>query len=152
MLGNADADDATQEAFLSAFRAIRLYRGGSFIAWLLRITNNKCLDWLRARGRRPSVSLDADDGDRTPLQLREPGESPEQHMLRAELAESLELALQEIAADQRLVVILSDMEGYSYEEIVAATGWPLGTVKSRLSRARARLRTVIRSWSTDLHV
>ncbi len=134
-----------QEAFLSAFRAVRLYRGGSFIAWLLRITNNKCLDWLRARGRRPSVSLDADDGERTPLQLREPVESPEQRVLRAELAESLELVLQEIAADQRLVVILSDIQGQSHEEIVATTGWPAGTVKSRLSRGRARLRDALRS-------
>ena len=118
---------------------------------LLRITSNTCLDALRARGRRPSVSLDADGDDRAPFQLRDPGEGPEQRVLRGELAESLQLLLQELTADQRLVVILSDMEGYSHEEIVAATGWPAGTVKSRLSRARARLRDVIRSRSLDLH-
>ena len=153
MLGDADADDATQEVFLAAFRSIRLYQGGSFIGWLLRITSNKCLDYLRARSRRPSVSLDAavDDADGPPFQLRDPGESQDQRVLRAELAHSLMLALQELPPSQRLAVVLSDIQGYSYEDIIAATGWPAGTVKSRLSRARARLREIIRTRSLDLH-
>ena len=152
MLGDADADDATQEVFLSAFRSIQRYRGGSFVAWLLRIAKNECYDQLRAR--KPYRSLDADAGgmDVLPLQLPDPGEAPDDRLLRAELAQELQRRLLELEADQRLVVILSDVEGYSYDEIVAATGWPVGTVKSRLSRARARLREVIRSRSADLHM
>lgn len=146
MLGDMDAEDATQEAFLAAFRGIQRYRGGSFSAWLLRIAGNKCLDYLRARSRRPAVSLDTDAGDAddaAPLQIRDQGESPEQRVLRAELARRLDLKLQELPAEQRLVVILSDIQGYSHGEIIAATGWLPGTVKSRLSRARGRLRAVL---------
>ena len=143
MLGNADAEDATQEAFLAAFQSIQRYRSGSFIAWLLRIATNKCLDRLRARRRRPAVSLDTDADDAAPIQVSDEGESPEQRVLRAELARRIERKLQELPADQRLVIILSDIQGYSYEEIVAATGWLPGTMKSRLSRARARLRDAL---------
>jgi RNA polymerase sigma-70 factor, ECF subfamily len=152
MLGAADADDATQEVFISAFWSIRRYRGDTFLSWLLRIASNKCLDYLRARKRRRFVSLDADDADTTPVQVVDPGERPEQRVLRSELARDLESALQALPADQRLVVILSDIQGYSYDEIVAATGVPVGTVKSRLSRARARLREIINARNPDLHV
>ncbi len=145
MLGETDAEDAAQEVFLSAYRSIRRYRGDSFLSWLLRIASNKCLDYLRARSRRQLVSLDHDDADTAPLQLFDPAEGPEQQVLRSDLARSLALALQALPADYRLVVILCDIQGCSYEEIVAATGWPAGTVKSRLSRARARLREIIHS-------
>lgn len=146
MLGDADADDATQEVFLAAFRGIKTFRSGSFNAWLLRIARNKCLDFLRARRRRPVVSLDTDAGgadDAAPFQVADGGETPEQRVLRVELARRLERKLQELPTDQRLAIILSDIQGYSYEEIVAATGWLPGTMKSRLSRARARLRVAL---------
>lgn len=148
MLGHGDADDVTQEVFLSAFRSIRRYRGGSFISWLLRIATNKCLDALRARSRRPFISLDtaAEGTDNAPpRQLHDPSESPEQHLLRMDLARDLEHALLQLPPEQRLLVVLSDIQGYSYEEIAASTGWPAGTVKSRLSRGRARLRDILRS-------
>ena len=146
MVGDADAADVTQEVFLTAYQNIRQYRGGSLIAWLLRIANNKCLDQLRIRRRRPYVSLDADRGaDSAPIEVQDPGESPDHRVLRAELARSLEHKLQELPADQRLAVILSDIHGYNHEEIAAATGWPRGTIKSRLSRGRARLRDALRS-------
>jgi RNA polymerase sigma factor (sigma-70 family) len=147
MLGATDADDATQEVFLSAFRGIRRYHGGSFLSWLLRIATNKCYDQLRARKRKPHHSLDTDAGaaDVAPLQLQDPGEAPDDRLVRAELAQEIQRRLQELETDQRLVVILSDIQGYRYEEIVAATGWPIGTVKSRLSRGRARLRAILQS-------
>ncbi|HZG69864.1 MAG TPA: sigma-70 family RNA polymerase sigma factor [Herpetosiphonaceae bacterium] len=149
MLGPTDADDATQEVFLAAFHSIRHYRGGSFLAWLLRIAKNQCIDQLRRRKRTWHRSLDADAAaiDPVPLQVPDPGEAPEDRVLRAELAQELQQRLAELEAEQRLVVILSDIEGYRYDEIVAATGWPLGTVKSRLSRGRARLRGVVRAGS-----
>jgi RNA polymerase sigma-70 factor (ECF subfamily) len=148
MLSHGDADDVTQEVFLSAFRSIRRYRGGSFISWLLRIATNKCLDALRARSRRPFISLDrAAEGtdDAPPRQFHDPSESPEQHLLRMDLARDLEHALLQLSPEQLLLVVLSDIDGYSYEEIAASTGWPTGTVKSRLSRGRARLRDTLRS-------
>ncbi len=147
MLGHGDADDVTQEVFLAAFRSIQRYRGGSFISWLLRIATNKCLDVLRVRSRRPFISLDTaveGTGD-APRQFHDSSESPEQHLLRMDLARDLEHALLQLPPEQRLLVVLSDIQGYSYEEIVASTGWPTGTVKSRLSRGRARLRDTLRS-------
>ena len=148
MLGDADAAaDATQDAFLSAYRHIRRYRGGSFVASLLRITTNACYDQLRARRRRPQTSLDDfdHDADEAPRQFTDPGEAPDERAQRAELAREIERQLATLPDDQRLAVILSDIQGYSYEEIATATGWPLGTVKSRLSRGRMHLRDALRA-------
>ena len=143
MLGSAEeARDVTQETFLAAFRNIRGYRGGSFTSWLVRIATNRSYDQLRARRRRPSLSLsqidhEADDG---PREFIAPGIGPEDHVLCRELGGTLQRLVQGLAPDQRLAVVLSDIQGLSYDEIVGITGWPLGTVKSRLSRARAELR------------
>jgi RNA polymerase sigma-70 factor (ECF subfamily) len=148
MLNDADAaSDATQDSFVSAFRNIRRYRGGSFLAWLLRITTNTCYDQLRARKRRPQVSLDAFDSeaDEVPRQFTDPGEAPDDRSVRDELGRELERQLQLLPDDQRLVVVLSDIQGYSYDEIANVTGWPLGTVKSRLSRGRMHLRDALRA-------
>ena len=148
MLGDADAAaDATQDTFLSAYRNIRRYRGGSFVAWLLRIATNTCYDQLRARKRRPQTSLDAFDPeeDAAPRQFTDPGEAPDERTLRHELSQEIERLLRALPDDQRLVITMSDIQGYSYEEIADATGWPLGTVKSRLSRGRMHLREALRS-------
>src|SRR3712207_6695106 len=120
MLGDADAEDAAQEVFLAAFRAIRRYHGGSFRAWLLRIARNECYDQLRARKRRPHLSLDGDaSAEVTPPEVTDPGEAPDERLLRRELAGELQRRLQELPDDQRLIVILSDIQGYSYNEIAA---------------------------------
>ena len=148
MLNDADAAaDATQDSFLSAFRNIRRYRGGSFVAWLLRIATNTCYDQLRARKRRPQTSLDAFDPevDDAPRQFTDPGEAPDERTIRDELAREIERQLQTLPDDQRLAVVLSDIQGYSYDEISTVTGWPLGTVKSRLSRGRMHLRDALRA-------
>jgi len=136
-----DAADATQEAFLAAYRAIREFRGGSFKAWLVRIAVNTCYDLLRRRQRRPSTSLDViveESGDQADFADRRVG--PERAALGAETISTVERGLQALPPDQRIIVVLCDIQGLSYEEAAEAEGVAIGTVKSRLSRARARLR------------
>jgi RNA polymerase sigma-70 factor (ECF subfamily) len=146
MLDDRDAaDDAAQEVFLSAFRGLRGYHGGSFTAWLLRIAKNECYDQIRARRHRSHPTLDTGAADAVLFQVQDPGEAPDDRLMRAELAQELQRRIEELEADQQLAVILSDIHGYRYDEIVAATGWPLGTVKSRLSRGRAQLRAVLQA-------
>jgi RNA polymerase sigma-70 factor (ECF subfamily) len=143
----AAAEDAAQEAFISAFRKIEGMRGPSARSWLLRIAANTCIDELRRRKRRPQVSLDVpvagEEGDRT-LEVPDDSAGPEQLALRGEVREALQAELSLLPADQRLAIILCDIEGLSYEEIASTMGGSLGTVKSRISRGRARLRDALR--------
>lgn len=150
MLGDSDsAADASQEAFLAAYRNLRSFRGGSFRSWLMRIASNACYDMLRARKRRPSVSLDlgaeGDDEDSAPLQIPDESSGPDDLALRRELAAAIQAGLGMLPEDQRLAVVLSDIQGMAYEEIAQITGANLGTVKSRLSRGRSRLRELLRA-------
>ncbi len=145
MLGDPDAAaDAAQETFLSAFRHLRRFRGGSFRGWLLRIATNACYDELRRRGRRPQVPLTEDDeqeADRRPWMADpHPDASPEAALVRQELREALETCLQRLVPKMRAVLLLVDVHGLDYAEAAAALGLPLGTVKSRLARARAAMR------------
>lgn len=135
------AADATQEAFFSAFKAIRKFRGGSFKSWLLRIVTNACYDQLRLKQRRPTSSLE-DLLPETEHQsyLRDPAEQPDEFLERQELNHTLQAGIHTLPVEQRMVLVLSDVQGMSYEEIAQVTGWSLGTVKSRLSRGRAKLR------------
>ncbi len=135
------AADATQDAFFSAYRAMPRFRGGSFRAWLLRIVNNACYDQLRKKKRRPTQSLDdlPMEADHTAY-LRDPAERPDEYAERQELNRLLQAAIRRLPPDQRIVLVLSDVQGLNYREIAQATGLALGTVKSRLSRARAKLR------------
>ncbi len=135
------AEDAVQEAFISAFKHIRAYRGGSFKAWLLRIVTNACYDHLRVKQRRPSDSLDAmmEDFDGPPIRVNDQ-ESPHEFAERQELGALIQRGIAVLPADQRITLVFADVEGLSYEEIAAAMDTNVGTVKSRLSRARAQLR------------
>jgi len=137
------AEDATQEAFISAFKKINSYRGGSFKAWLLRIVTNACYDELRRRKRRPTTQLepvnDENEPVESPVWLTDPGESPEQAAQRSEIRAALELCLQRPPIDFRAVVLLVDIQGLDYIEAASVIGRPLGTVKSRLARARVRM-------------
>lgn len=141
----AAAEDATQEAFLRAYRAIRTFRGDRFRPWLLSIVANTCRDELRRQRRRPTYSLDAGgpNEDAPALDPPDPGPGPEDGALNAELRAALERALLQLPEDWRLIVVLSDVHGLSYQEVAMAAGLPLGTVKSRLSRARGRLRDIL---------
>lgn len=146
MLGDAGiAEDVTQEAFISAYRGIGSLRGQNFRAWLFRIAANACHDWQRKRLRHPERSLDAltDDEDAGELQFPADAPGPEARALMAELSRLLQDGLAQLPRDQRTVVVLSDIQGMSYEEIGTVTGANLGTVKSRLSRGRARLRAFL---------
>jgi RNA polymerase sigma-70 factor (ECF subfamily) len=141
------AEDAAQDSFIKAWSSIASFRGDLFRPWLLKIASNRCLDVIRAKGRRPADSLDAMPFEIEPEWSSQSGagEHPEQHALRGELSSHLERALASLPDDQRLVVILSDIEGRSYEEIAEIIGSATGTVKSRLSRARAKLRESLRA-------
>jgi len=149
MLGDAEsAADAAQDAFLAAFRNLRSFRGGSFRSWMLRIATNTCYDVLRVRKRRPTVSLDIEADDESaasPLQIADTAESPDDFAQRRELAAAIQQGLTELPDEQRIVLILSDIQGLAYEEIAQITNSNLGTVKSRLSRGRARLREVLKA-------
>jgi len=144
------ADDATQEAFVSAYTNIRSYRGGSFRAWLLRIVTNACYDELRRRKRRPTTPLepldDAGEEIESPGWMVDPGESPEEASQRAELAGAIQDCISALPAEFRAVVALVDVQGLDYAEASEAIGSPLGTVKSRLARARARLRECLQGF------
>ncbi|MFZ2361667.1 MAG: sigma-70 family RNA polymerase sigma factor [Anaerolineae bacterium] len=142
ILGNAEgAEDAAQEAFIKAYRNLNQYRGGSFKAWLLRIVTNVCYDQLRHVQRRPASSLEDLSVDPEHAgKLVDHAEEPGDYALRQELSQVIQRGIEQLPAEQRMVLTLSDVEGLSYEEIAAVMDTSLGTVKSRLSRARAKLR------------
>ncbi len=147
MEDSASAADAAQEAFITAYRRLETYRGGSFRSWLLRITTNTCYDELRRRKRRPATALDdlpgaeSDDGP----SLAADTETPEQAVQQAELQQAIEQCIGALQLDQRTVLLLSDVEGLNYQEISDITGANLGTVKSRLSRARLGVRRCLQA-------
>jgi RNA polymerase sigma-70 factor (ECF subfamily) len=153
ILGDAlAADDAAQEAFISAFKGLRRYRGGSFKSWLLRITTNACYDELRRRKRRPAVGLEdlnptseSGEADSSSL-LATPEDDPEEQVQQAELTRALEHCLRGLPDEFRVVAVLVDVQGHDYQEASQVLGTPLGTVKSRLARARLRLRDCLRSY------
>lgn len=142
----AAASDATQEAFISAYKNLKSFRGGSFKSWLLRIVTNACYDDLRRRKRRPATSLDeltdGEDGE-AGFDLPSADDGPETIAQRHELAGLIQRGITTLPDDQRIVLVLSDVRGLSYEEIAVMTRSNLGTVKSRLSRARAKLRAYL---------
>ena len=131
VLGDGDASaDATQDAFISAYRALPRFRGGSFKAWIMRIVTNACYDQLRVKQRRPTTSLDADpDLERHEWNI-DPSERPEAYVTRQELGQVIQRGLATLPAEQRTCVVLSDIQGMSYEEIAQTMDSSLGTVKS----------------------
>lgn len=140
------ASDAAQDAFIKAYQRIVQYRGGSFKAWLLRIVTNTCYDALRARKRRPTTPLEGDDDEddsEYDARLIDGAERPDAYAMRQELAALIQSAIGQLPPDQRTTLVLADIEGLDYQEIADATGAALGTVKSRLSRARAKLRDLL---------
>ena len=146
MLGSSQpAEDATQEAFIRAWQRLETFRSGSFKSWLFTIAANQARDELRRRGRRPAQSLDQarDDPDRPDLDPPASDPAPDAEAERLEMRAALERALMTLPDDWRELVVLSDIHGLDYREIAEVTGLALGTVKSRLSRARGRLREVI---------
>ena len=144
ILGNRTAaEDATQDTFISAYRAIGKFRGGSLRAWLLRIASNQSYDILRSSKRRPAQSLD-ESLENPSFQLRSDAETPEQAAVRNELGVEIQRAITNLPKNQRTVLVLIDVQGLSYDEAAQVAGTSIGTVKSRLSRARSRIRDLLR--------
>lgn len=143
IMGEAEsAADATQEAFINAYRRLASYRGGSFRAWLLTIATNACYDELRRRKRRPATGIDdlpGSDSQDGPA-LPSTDDTPEEVALQNELNQAIHECIQNLQDDQRLALVMFDLEGFSYQEIADMTQTQLGTVKSRLSRARVGVR------------
>jgi RNA polymerase sigma-70 factor (ECF subfamily) len=143
------AEDAVQESFVSGYRSFSQFRGENLKAWMMRIVANTCRDMLRSRRARPTVPLDptpTDVDDPTPSAVDLPSsqESPENYAERNELRSTIERGLATLSQERRLAVLLVDVQGMSYEEAAQVMGCSLGTVKSRISRARGELRDFLR--------
>ncbi len=136
------AEDVTQETFISAYQAIGRFRGGSLPAWLMRIAANASRDSLRGSRRRPEQSLD-ESLESQSFQPVSAEPSPEEHAERSELNAELQKAILALSDDQRAVLVLIDVQGFSYEETTEFVGVSIGTVKSRLNRARRRVRDIL---------
>lgn len=152
LLGDpAMAEDATQDAFFSAYRHLSSYRGGNFKAWVLRIVTNTCYDELRHQKRHPSLPLEPVDVDgqeqENPTWIIDPQLSPEQQNELDELDRAVQHCLMALPDDFRVVVVLVDIQGMNYEEVAHVVRKPLGTVKSRLARARMRLRDCLQGFA-----
>lgn len=137
------AEDATQETFTSAYTSLRSFRGGNFKSWIYRIATNACYDALRHRKRRPSVSLEAVETAHVEDSVFADPVAMEDTVLSGERLRYVSVALDRLPEDQRLVVVLFDVQGFSYQEVAAITKSSIGTVKSRLSRGRAKFRDLI---------
>ncbi|TLN15340.1 sigma-70 family RNA polymerase sigma factor [bacterium] len=148
----ASAEDATQTAFISAYRHMDSFRGGSFKSWVMRMVTNTCYDELRRIKRRPTTPLepvnDEDDEEiESPYWMADDhNPSPEQALDQRELEGAIQHCLADLPEDFRAVVIMVDVEGLDYQEVSDATGKPLGTVKSRLARARVKMRDCLQGF------
>src|SRR4029453_14484706 len=152
ILGDDDlAADATQEAFISAFKSIASFRGGSFKAWLMRTVTNACYDELRRQKRRPTTPIapDTDDGEEmdSPRWLADPNMTPDQKAEADEVEHAIQHCLDNLPLEFKTVVIMADIQGMDYTEVAVSVRVPLGTIKSRLARARLRLRECLRGFA-----
>lgn len=144
------ASDACQEAFISAYQKLHQYRGGSFKSWLLRIVTNACYDELRRRQRRPITPLlpETDDGEivEDPFWIEDDQASPEEQTEQAELEKAIQHCISALEEKFRTVLVLVDIEGLDYEAASQIAKTPLGTVKSRLARARSRVQECLQDF------
>ncbi|MBI9044120.1 MAG: sigma-70 family RNA polymerase sigma factor [Anaerolineaceae bacterium] len=150
ILSDSDAaEDATQISFISAYKHIKSYRGGSFKAWLLRIVTNNCYDELRRQKRHPTTPLE-------PLNDEEEVESakwmadknplPETQIEESDLETAIQNCIDHLPEDFKVVVVLVELEGLDYKEVAETVRKPLGTIKSRLARARLRLQKCLQQF------
>lgn len=143
-----EAADVVQESFVKAFRSLTTFKGGSFKSWLTRIVINSCYDLIRINRRLileeladdPIFELPSESTESSTRQIADGHETPVAFVERLELRARIELGLRILPEEQRLVLTLCDIHGYSYDQICEITGMPMGTIKSRISRARLKLR------------
>ena len=142
------AADATQETFLTAYTKIAQFKGGNFKAWLARIATNTCYDILRKQQRRPADYLEELPGsefyDEPPLANDSP--TPEEEAQRRDLNQALQDCISNLNDDQRSALVLIDVQGMSYQEVADIATASLGTIKSRLSRARLAMRQCLQGY------
>lgn len=138
-----DALDLSQEAFLRAYQSLASFRGDCrFSVWLYRMTSNICLDFLRRKKRRDTLPLytkSEDDGEDIETEIPDERFSPEKTLLQKELREAIQTGLTSLSDNDRQILTLREIGGLSYDEIASALQMDIGTVKSRLFRARKRL-------------
>jgi RNA polymerase sigma-70 factor, ECF subfamily len=151
ILGDDDlAADATQDAFISAFKSITAFRGGSFKAWLMRTVTNACYDELRRKKRRPTTPLEphTEDGEEmdSPRWLADPNMTPDQKAEADEVEHAIQHCLDNLPLEFKTVVVMADIQGMDYTEVATSIRVPLGTIKSRLARARLRLRECLQGF------
>jgi len=152
MLGDEDAaEDAAQTAFISAYRNLRNYRGGSFRAWLLRMVTNTCYDELRRRHRHPTRPLEPVAEDEREIEspawlVDKNAPDPQESLESAELDHAVQHCLDNLPPAFRAVVVMVDIQGLDYEDVAQSVKTPLGTIKSRLARARLKLRDCLRGF------
>lgn len=146
LLGNEEeAKDATQEAFVKAWKKLNMLRWETSQAWLLRITVNLCLDWLRRRKFTGDFSEERDGSqDSFEYQLPDPGSNPLEQCLDEEMQMKVRWAISKLPSPHRAVVILRDLEGLSYQEIAEMLNVKISKVKSNLFRGRRKLKEILR--------
>lgn len=152
ILGNVDAEDVVQDALISAWRSIASFEGSSFRAWVFRIATNRAIDVVRARRRRGELPLEPPED--AEVEWAEPVAStpdPVEIAGQGEALKVVEEALKAIPAEQGAALMLRDIEGFSYEEIAQITASEIGTVKSRIHRARVSVRNALvsRGWTSS---
>lgn len=151
MLNDSDqAEDAVQNAFISAYNNLGAFRGGSFKAWMMRMVTNGCYDELRRQKRRPTTPLDPvnneeEEHDSAPW-LASTDPSTETQLEQAELEHALQHCLENLSPEFRAVVVLVDVQGLDYSEVSLSISTPLGTIKSRLARARLKIRDCLQGF------
>ena len=151
MLGStAAAADATQEAVISMYRKLDSYRGGSFKSWFLRIVSNECLDELRRQKRRPSISIDQENEDGEIMEsaswMKDDSLPYEDQISNAELEKALTHCLDGLEEKFKTVIVLVDVSGEDYETVAGTIRVPIGTIKSRLARARQKMQDCLQSY------
>jgi RNA polymerase sigma-70 factor, ECF subfamily len=138
------ADDAVQNAFMSAYHNMNKFRGGSYRAWILRIVTNSCYDELRRRKRQPTTPLDPinSDGEEmdSPRWMIDNIPTPEETSETTELEKAIQECLNDLPEEFRAMIILIDIQGLDYQETSQVLNSPLGTIKSRLARSRKKMR------------
>ena len=157
IIGEPDAaQDAVQETFISAYKKLHTYRGGSFKSWLLRIVSNACYDEFRRRKRQPVTPLYPENNNGNELEnvswLEDSEEKPEDFLLRNELSQAIQTCLDKLEFEFRTIVVLVDLQGMDYKTAAKVIERPLGTVKSRLARARKSLKDCLKGFRDLLPV
>ncbi len=150
LAGNRDdAEDLLMEALTEAWESFQYFRSGTdFVRWVATIMTHTFLDWRRKNSHYDLVSLDEpkENDDEEPLDLPENADDPEEAVMKRAFWKAAKKALDELPTEFRAVIVLVDMEGLSYEEAAQALNCPIGTIRSRLHRARILLREKLKEW------